>query len=147
MSTGSQPPARIVESEIAGVLLTSAKTEDILPDPAEGRQYRRGPEPPWIVVSHSLDDLVVGSQWPVRLWEARALEIIDPQGHHGNYTRATAIEITGELPLYTLFGDDDRGVLAIVEAAAALDLPTAEKLSRSIDPEAANRVLRPDHLR
>ena len=94
--------------------------------------------PPWIAVDHELCSVIV-ARWPGKLW---AVEMLDPitaadlksAGQVGlrpdaGYTRAAAVKILHAVPVATLFGQHGEPVCAVIEAAAALTLAQAKRLS------------------
>ena len=85
-------------------------------------------EAPWIVLLHSLQDVVV-TDWPGILWEAEVVDALDPQGHTGDYTRCVAVRLMRRLPPHTLFGPDGEGVAWVIECARNLTPEDAEILA------------------
>ncbi len=84
--------------------------------------------PPWIIVDHSLGDVVV-AKWPGRLWRAQVCGALEPQGHTGNYTRCVSVKIIKEVEIEILFGEFGSKIEKILRFASTLQLPTAERLA------------------
>lgn len=93
-------------------------------------------EPPWIIVSHSLQDVTV-ARWPGRLWLARVLDRLEPQDHRGNYTRCVSVKIVREMPTHNLFGSYGEQVERVLRFAADLDRAGAERLGKNRHEKAA----------
>lgn len=98
-------------------------------------------KPPWIVVDHSIESIVV-SKWPGKLW---TVEVIEPAidedfkaaGMGGllpyaKYTRAVSVRVIQEKPLSELFGDNGERVCRV--------LSTIEELTNSQVIKLAARV-------
>jgi hypothetical protein len=104
-----------------------------------------GAGPPWIVVDHSIQSVVV-ARWPGRLWEAEVVETAPEQPREGaGYTRALAVRIGRELPVAMLFGPHGEDVVRVIEAAASIEVAQAAELAaRSSAParEAFSRAWR-----
>lgn len=92
--------------------------------------------PPWIVVDHSLENVVI-AKWPGTLWRAEVKDEAKNTGllEYAKYTRANAVKIIERLPLEILFGDFGSGILKIVESAGSIDSETAKKLANVFSPE------------
>ena len=95
-------------------------------------------EPPWIVVDHAVDTVIV-APWPGRLWRVR---IVDADGvaqvsAHANYTCAVAVDVLEELPASRLFGEHGDAVCSVLARAAQLDAIQANVLARARHPDAA----------
>jgi hypothetical protein len=92
------------------------------PYPQPGVRVRgTGGNPPWLVVDHYIDRMVV-NRWPVRLWRAADIEAAPPGSQVSDwYTRAISVRIAEELPAWLLFGDHGYQVTRIIDAAARLE--------------------------
>ncbi|HJQ38533.1 MAG TPA: hypothetical protein VKB93_15450 [Thermoanaerobaculia bacterium] len=90
--------------------------------------------PPWIVVDHSLETVVIAS-WPGRLWRARVHEAAYEQ-LSTNFRRAVSVRILEELPVSVLFGPHGREVCAVIDRAAALTFEEIEALASAYRHEA-----------
>ncbi|MFJ9853926.1 hypothetical protein [Streptomyces sp. NPDC101150] len=100
--------------------------------------------PPWIVVDHALERVLVTS-WPGRLFQVRVAppktdgeraamaRAAEGLTSHAGFTRALAVDVLAELSPSVLFGPRGDAVLRVIEAASALD----EKRARAL--EAAGR--------
>lgn len=98
--------------------------------------------PPWIVVNHSLERVLV-TAWPGRLLRARVLppETAEEREAFAQansnlayppfYTRAFAVEILEERPSHILFGRSGDPVGQVITAAHTLDARTAALLAAS----------------
>jgi len=93
--------------------------------------------PPWIVVSHTLDDVIVGSKWPGTLWRAEVIEALQPQGHIGHYTRAISVKLNERAPVGDIFGADGARVVAVANAAHQITLAQVNRLAGLRRPDAA----------
>ncbi|MFF8373544.1 hypothetical protein ACF05W_32695 [Streptomyces lydicus] len=103
--------------------------------------------PPWIVVDHVLERMLVTS-WPGRLFRARVVPPTTNEERaamaraatgllpHAGYTRAFAVDLLEELPSSALFGPHGANVLRVFEAASALDEQTACALESARHPAA-----------
>jgi hypothetical protein len=123
---------------------------------AGGRVARPGLGPPWLVVDHTLERVLL-TAWPARLFRVAVLPASTPEEQanldfaakgiraDAGYTRALAVEVLEELAPSILFGPHGEQVAAIADAAAALTLAQAAALARVRHPGAAaarSRVLR-----
>ncbi len=86
------------------------------------------PEPPWLVVSHTLQDVTV-ARWPGRLWLAQVIERLEPQNHRGHYTRSIAVKLLKEMKTAHLFGLHGKDIEEILRYAKNLTPDDAEHLS------------------
>ncbi|GAA1364174.1 hypothetical protein [Catellatospora chokoriensis] len=107
-----------------------------------GRVRLPAPRPPWLVVYESPDRIVV-NRWPGRLFSVRALppataaeratlaevgvRILPGAG----YTNAMAVDVVAELSPALPFGRHGAAVTRVLDAARALDEPTAHRLARA----------------
>lgn len=85
-------------------------------------------QPPWIIVDHSLQDVVV-ARWPGRLLRAEVIEAVEPQDHRGNYTRCIAVKIIAEVKTDFLFGRFGSKVEEILQFASTIRLSEAQSLA------------------
>lgn len=92
------------------------------PYPQPGVRVRgTGGNPPWLVVDHCIDRMVV-NRWPVRLWRVTDIEAAPPESQVSDwYTRAVSVGIVEELPAWLLFGGHGYEVTRIIEAAGRLE--------------------------
>ena len=105
--------------------------KDIIPEIVAGMRVDRGTsKPPWLVIDHNLDDMIL-TRWPLTLWKAKVIKPISPQGHIGNYTRCISIEVLEQLPTYLAFSDTDRGITDILDVAQNLSAEDATLLASS----------------
>ena len=104
-----------------------------------------GRGPPWIVVDHNLSKVIV-ARWPGRLWVAQVFEAATekdqaPSGGKprasAKYTRAIAVRIGAELPVWNLFGAYGERVLPVIDVATALTREQASILATARAPEAS----------
>lgn len=93
-------------------------------------------EPPWIVVSHSLQDQTV-ARWPGRLFLAQVLDRLEPQDHRGNYTRSISVKIVREMPTHILLGPYGEDVERVLRFASRLDRDGADRLAKHRHRDAA----------
>ncbi len=103
--------------------------------------------PPWIVVDHFLDRVVV-ARWPGRLLRAGVVpprsgreRAADREANLGLvrdvwYTRANAIDVLEELAPHVLFGAEGEAVARIIDAASTLTPQQASALAQARDPRA-----------
>lgn len=109
--------------------------------------------PPWIVVDHSLDRVLV-AKWPGRLFRvvgvlprsdaecdalARAAEGLLP---NAGYTRVLAVDVLEELAPAILFGPHGEAVVRIVDVGCGLTEDLARQLAANRHPEAADAYRR-----
>lgn len=92
--------------------------------------------PPWIVVDHSLESVVI-AKWPGTLWLAEVKDEAKNTGllEYAKYTRANAVKIINKLPLEILFGDFGGSILKIIESAKSIDTEIVKKLANVFSPE------------
>jgi hypothetical protein len=104
-------------------------------------------EPPWIVVDHAMERVLV-ARWPGRLFRvrvvparteaeratmARAAEELQPDA---GYTRALAVDVLEELPASSLFGRHGDAVAEVIDSGRVLTEPVARQLADARHPEA-----------
>lgn len=94
-------------------------------------------KPPWIVVSHSFDD-VIAPRWPLCIWRVEVIDPLQPQGHKGNYTRCFAVRVLERVESSQLFGEHGESVELVLQTASDLDLPMAHLLAKSRSEEVGN---------
>lgn len=131
--------AKTDESAVGYFQVDQSNDQD-LPELSPGLVLDRGTdEPPWFMVRH---DLVAVSipDWPLKLWKVEATRPIKPQGHSGNYIRCRAITVLDEVPAFKVFGEEDRGIVDIINFAAGLSKPQAAVLSGKRSPRASQLV-------
>ncbi|XVQ15158.1 hypothetical protein ACQP1W_22300 [Spirillospora sp. CA-255316] len=125
---------------------------DADPGPMAGAEAGRrvtipAPEPPWIVVMHSLGGLTVWN-WPGRLFQVEVVPPEDPErraridranaelARDAGYTRAMSVDVVAEPPVSALFGPHGDRVVEVIEAARGLTQEGAERLASARDPRA-----------
>jgi hypothetical protein len=106
---------------------------------AGGRVALPSRKPPWIVVDHVIEKVIV-AEWPGKLWAVEIIEA-DPEAQQGLvpnawYTRATAVNVVEELPLARLFGHHGEPVCRIIETARQIDLERVQRLAEARSPSA-----------
>jgi hypothetical protein len=136
-------PGRINGSISRDNLLKAPVTERHFegpPYPAPGARVRgTGGNPPWLVVDHYIDGIVV-NQWPVRLWRVADIEPAPPESQVGDwYTRVISVGIVEEVPAWLLFGDHGYEVTRVIDAAARLEGGDAMSLAAA-RPETAGQI-------
>jgi len=98
-----------------------------------------GGNPPWLVVDHYIDRMVV-NRWPVWLWRVTEIEAAPPGSQVSEwYTRAISVRIVRELPAWLLFGDHGEEVTRVIDAASRLGDEGATVLAVG-RPDAAGHV-------
>ncbi len=105
-------------------------------------------EPPWLVVDHALETVVV-ARWPGRLFRvtvvpprtdperATMIRIAQELLPSAGYSRALAVDVVEELPAAMLFGRHGDAVAAVLTFAALLTEDLAADLASRRDPDAA----------
>jgi hypothetical protein len=107
------------------------------PYPRPGAHVVSTGNPPWLVVNHFLDRVIV-RQWPVRPWRVGAIEAAPQELQVSDwYTRAISVEIVEEVPAWVLFGEHGSELAHVVDAAAHLNTERAAALAQNRAPEAA----------
>ncbi|MFG2532115.1 hypothetical protein [Streptomyces sp. NPDC048516] len=103
--------------------------------------------PPWIVVGHSLERVLV-TRWPGRLFRARVVPPVTEEertamaraarglSSGADYTRAIAVDLLEELSPSVLFGAHGDKVIRVLEAGLALDEERARDLASARHPGA-----------
>jgi len=110
------------------------------PYPQPGVRVRgTGGNPPWLVVDHYIDRIIV-DRWPVRLWRVADIEAAPPGSQVSEwYTRAISVVIAEELPAWLLFGDHGYEVTSIIDRASRLDDEDVTILA-SARPDTAGQI-------
>lgn len=92
--------------------------------------------PPWIVVDHSLDSVIV-ARWPGRLWRVEILRAATEQPvASANYTRAVSVRVIEEHPVATLFGPHGQSVVDVIEKAMTVSIEDVASLREATHPDA-----------
>ncbi|MDA3650203.1 hypothetical protein LZ318_40020 [Saccharopolyspora indica] len=133
---------------MSGFIFVDQEAPDYLKEAAAGSRVTLPSfEPPWLVVDHSLDRVVV-ARWPGRLFRA---EIVPPAtdaeraamaraaerlSSDAGYTRAVSIDLVEEISPTVLFGPHGDAVRAVLEAGCALDEESARRLASARQPAA-----------
>lgn len=98
------------------------------------------PGPPWIVVDHAIETVVV-ARWPGRLLRVASVPPADEAERDAldraaenlradaGYTRVLAVDVLAELPSWILFGGHGKAVADVLERARRLDVPGARDLA------------------
>jgi hypothetical protein len=96
---------------------------------------KRDRSPPWIVVDHALESVLV-TPWPGRLWRVAVLDTggVGQASAYANYTRAIAVRVLEEIPAARLFGEHGDAVVGVIAAASGLDLSSARRLAEARHP-------------
>jgi hypothetical protein len=102
--------------------------------------------PPWIVVDHKLESVIV-SRWPGKLWKVTVLDAVTDQDvvvagagrlvPDAGYTRAVSVQVLEELAPAVLFGPAGVAVCRILESISRLDYEQATALSTRVTLAAA----------
>jgi len=92
--------------------------------------------PPWIVVDQSIESIVV-AKWPGRLWRVSVVKAAAEQpAAYAKYTRAVAVQVNDEEPLWRLFGAHGQAVCRLLERARAITLDDVALLQSAVRDEA-----------
>ncbi|WP_057241198.1 MULTISPECIES: hypothetical protein [unclassified Kitasatospora] len=142
---------------VAGFVLVTAKDPDYLKVATVGdRVMLPSFEPPWIVVDHTLERVLV-TRWPGRLFRAevvppatdeeraamaRAGENLRPDA---GYTRAFAVDLREEISPSLLFGPHGDAVIRVLAAGLALDEEGARSLASARHPAAGQEYSKAWH--
>jgi hypothetical protein len=106
------------------------------------------PGPPWIVVDHAIETVIV-ARWPGRLLRVASVPPADEAERDAldraaenlradaGYTRVLAVDVLAELPPWFLFGEHGQAVAGVLERARRLSNPDARELAAKRHPEAA----------
>ncbi len=125
---------------------------DVKPGPLAGaaigdRVRTPFPGPPWIVVDHAIETVVV-ARWPGRLLRVASVppageaerDALDRAAENlradAGYTRVLAVDVLAELPPWTLFGEHGEAVADVLERASRLNMPDARDLAAARHQEA-----------
>jgi hypothetical protein len=114
----------------------------------------RGPRPPWIVVNHGLESVII-ARWPGSLWKVeitralsarelaalRAYQLVPNAG----YTRAAVVTVLEQMPLTAFFGFHGAEVCTVIDAVDALTLERATQLAGARHPQAGQAYTRTWH--
>lgn len=125
----------------SGFVYAPCSDGEPLLDAAPGDVIRiEGSGPPWIVVNHAIESILV-TGWPGRLCRVAVLE---PAAHQPGvgYTRAAAVTLEFEVPLGRLFGPHGDEVLRIIDQAASLGLDEVHSLAALTSKQASTAYLR-----
>jgi hypothetical protein len=113
-------------------------------------------DPPWIVVAHRVDAVIV-ARWPGRLLRVTGVEpsgdeertalarIAEGLRPDAGYTRVFAVDVLAELPPATLFGPHGEVVVELLEYARLLGEPVAGELAAARHPDADQAYSRAWH--
>lgn len=94
------------------------------------------PGPPWIPVSHTVDDVIV-ARWPGRLWRVEVLKRAGSQpSANASYTRAIAVRVLEERPVAELFGPHGDEVCKVIAVADRLTEQDFDQLRRVVTQDA-----------
>lgn len=130
-----------------GYLYVAAENGLPVPVHAVGTTIRTPSAPPFLVVDHVLEGVVV-ARWPGRFFRVRTLPAADAAeratlaagaaglGPGARYVRALGAEVIEELPASRLFGEHGAAVAAVLAAADRLTLGMAADLTEA-DPHEA----------
>jgi len=104
---------------------------------AAGKTVRSADDgPPWIVVDQAIESIVV-AKWPGKLWRVSVLKPAAEQpAAYAKYTRAVAVEVIDEEPVWRLFGAHGEAVCRILERARTITLDDVAMLENAIPDEA-----------
>ncbi|MFJ5547627.1 hypothetical protein [Streptomyces sp. NPDC093225] len=135
-------------STVSGFVYVHDEARDLLRGAVAGSRVTLPAfEPPWRVVDHALEGVVV-ARWPGRLFRAevvppatdgeraalaRAAENLRPGA---GYTRAVSVDLVQELSPAVLFGPHGEAVCRVLRAAGALDEEGAGRLAAARHPAA-----------
>jgi hypothetical protein len=141
-------------SMAAGFVYVSDDTSGPMAHVTVGKRVATGSlEPPWIVVDHSLERIIV-ARWPGRLFRVaivpprtdeekaamrRAASELQPTA---GYTRALAVDMLEELPPSILFGPHGGAVVDVINVSRFLTEDTAARLASARHPTAADAYRR-----
>lgn len=128
----------------AGYVYVPDEDDSVLSRGQTGAIVRlRERRPPWIVVDHSIDSIIV-ARWPGKLWSVTVVDTegIEQVSNDARYTRAMAVEICGEIPATRLFGEHGRGVASVIAQASRLDPVLVGELAQSRHPDAGQAYTR-----
>lgn len=133
---------------MSGFVFVDQEAPDYLKEAAPGSRVTLPSfEPPWLVVNHSLDRVIV-ARWPGRLFRA---EVVPPAtdeeraamaraaerlSSDAGYTRAVSIDLVEEISPTVLFGPHGDAVRPVLEAGYALDEEDARRLASARHPAA-----------
>jgi hypothetical protein len=121
--------------ELRGLVFVSDADDGPMRFAKAGATIRNaGGGPPWIVVDHSVESVIV-TKWPGRLWKVEILEMAREQPNAGvNYTRAVSVRVLQEMAVSELFGPYGSHVCAVIERAGALTTDDLAVLGASSHP-------------
>jgi hypothetical protein len=139
----------IVPSMVQGFVYVSGDQPGPMEGATVGARVRMPSwDPPWIVVDHELDTVIV-ARWPGRLFR---VESVPPSSDEervalarargslraeARYTRVFAVDVLAELPPALLFGPHGQAVVEILECARLLVDPVARELAAVRPPDAS----------
>lgn len=104
-------------------------------------------EPPWIVVDHAIENVVVAG-WPGRLLRVASVPAADDEERaaleraaanlraDAGYSRVIAVDVLAELPATMLFGPNGEAVAEVLDVAGSLILGSARELAAARRPDA-----------
>lgn len=136
------------DSSVTGFVFVSERSRDCLQAATVGMRATLSPlAPPWIVVDHSVERVLV-SRWPGRLLHVRVVPPSSDEEHaamarasedllpDASYTRAIAVDVLEELSPSVLFGSHGDEVIRVVETGLGLDEQIASELASARHPAA-----------
>jgi hypothetical protein len=101
---------------------------------------------PWIVVHHEIES-VIPAEWPGSLWRAAVVDAANQKDFDAcgggrllptaPYTRAVAVRVLSELPIWRIFGGKGEQVLEVVRVAEGLSSSEVDLLASHTEPGAS----------
>lgn len=135
----------VLPSRSKGFVYVSADDDSPLTDAKPGIEIRNATRRnPWIVVDHEIASITI-AKWPGKLWSVEITDAVNSEDQKATggpplpgvgYTRAVAVLVDEELPIWTLFGPDGAAVCRIIEVARRLTTEQALTLSAHRHPDA-----------
>jgi hypothetical protein len=112
-------------------------------DAAIGKTIRNANDgPPWIVVNQAIESIVI-SKWPGKVWRVSVLKAAAEQpAAYAKYTRAVAVEVIAEEPVWRLFGAHGEAVCRVLERGRTLTIDDVEVLQRAVSDAASEAYSR-----
>jgi hypothetical protein len=132
---------------VKGFVYVAGKSESPLLHAKIGSCVRiKGRRPPWIVVDHTLESVIVASQWPGRLLQVAVVDAVTEEDSlaagagkltlNVGYTTALAVRVLDELPTARLFGENGEAVCSVIDQAGKLELNQVSLLANARHPDA-----------
>jgi hypothetical protein len=118
---------------VTGFVYVADVDDGVMRSAAAGKTIRNADDaPPWIVVNQAIESIVV-AKWPGKLWRVSVLKAAAEQpAAYAKYTRAVAVEVIDEEPVWQLFGAHGEAVCRVLERARTVTIDDVAILRNAV---------------